>query len=824
MRDLREAYRSLRSTPVASTLAVLTLALGIGANTAIFSLLDSLLLRPLPVRDPRALVAIGSGAPGEDAELMYPVWTALRDRALLDGTFAWAADGLSEVQGGETRPVKVIWASGRFFDTLGVPATIGRTLGVADDRRDAAPAAVITAAFWKRRFGGSPDAVGHTIVLDRVPFVIAGVTPPEFFGFDVGTSVDAILPLESEPLLQRVPSRLALWPWLHVVGRLPAGQTTESMAAALRAGQLAIRAATLPDYESREDRESYLKEPWTLHRAGAGSSRLRVRYGTALQMLLAIAGLVLLVGCANIANLQLARTADRRYERSVRAALGASRWRLMRPVLVENVLLAAAGAAIGLGLARPAGGLLLAQLATWASTPVLDLSPDVRVLAASAGLMIATVILFGVAPTIFAGRAAPIDALKRAPSRLGRLVTGEVLVALQIGVCVVLLVGAAVFIRSFTALAYRDLGFDRHPVVVAAVDATRSRVPVAARLALFERMRQQAAAVPGVEHASLSMATPLGNAGVRFTPRVASTPAKVASDDAPRVLTNMVSPDWFATYGTRLRAGRDFTAADDRTAPPAAIVNEAFARRFFAGASPLGRTFSTTVFGHSKDVTVTPQIVGVVEDAAFTSARDPVEPTVYRPLAQTASEDLLKAIPTICVSVRVAPGLSAEGRRGDVAAALATLDAETSVGTVTVKAQLDAYYVRERLLGLIAGFFALLGLLLAAIGLYGVTAHAVSRRRRELGIRIALGADGRSVTRLVLRRLSVAALCGTLAGGAASVAAGRVVESLLFGVTPRDPLALSVAIATLVLTCWTAAWWPARRAARTDPMIVLREV
>jgi len=657
-----------------------------------------------------------------------------------------------------------------------------------------------------------------------VPFTVVGVTARSFFGFEVGRTVDAILPLDGEPLLQRTPSRQTMWPWLHVAGRLADGRTLEATTAALRSAQPRVRTATNP-FESAEDRDGYLKEPWTLRSAASGTSRLRGRYGAALMTLTAIAGLVLLVGCANIAHLQLARTRARTFEHSVRAALGASRWQLMRPVLIESVLIAGAGTAVGLAAAEPAGTLLVAQLATWAAMPVLDLSPDGRVLAASAGLMIATALLFGVAPAVLSGRVAPVDALKRAPLRVrvAGVAGGEVLVAVQIAVCLLLLVGAGLFIRTFAALAYRDLGFDRRLVLVAAVDAKRSHVPPSSRLQLFERLQQDASALPGVDAAALSTATPLGSDGVRFTPRVSLEASEVASGVAPRILTNLVTPHWFDTYGTQLRAGRDFTDRDTNGAAPVAIVNEAFARRFFAGQSPLGRTFATTTPGVSADSAVAPEIVGIVEDAAFTNIRNAVEPTVYRPLAQTASENLLTAVPTICVSVRAASVTSPERLRSAVAAAIAAADGDVGVSTVTVGAQLDAYYVRERLLGLLAGFFALLGLLLAAIGLYGVTALSVAGRRRELAVRVALGADRRRVMRLVMRRLTLVAVCGAIAGAAASAAAGRLVESLLFGVTARDPLTFGAALLTLLATCAAAGWLPARRAARTDPMIVLRE-
>jgi predicted permease len=826
MHDLREAVRALRSTPAACAVAVLTLALGIGANTAIFSILNSLTLRTLPVRDPASLVAIADGTNGQDAELFYPVWTAVRDRRLLDSAAAWAKDGLSEVRDGQTLPVNAIWASGRFFDTLGVRAIRGRTLGERDDIRGGGPdgpAAVVSAAFWQRRYGGDPDVVGRTLVLDRVPFTVVGVASPEFFGLEVGMRVDVILPLEAEPMLGRTPSRLRLWPWLHVIGRIPPNSSRAAAAAAVLAAQPEIRRDTMPEFERAEDRNAYLSAPWTIRPAAAGSSRLRARYGAALVSLLWIAAFVLVIGCVNIANLQLARAAARRHDLSVRAALGASPWRLIRPVLIENLLIAGAGTALGLLFAAWAGPLLVAQLATWASTPSLDLPLDLRVLGATTIAMVGATVLFGAAPVLLARRTAPIAALQQRTEGTRRRIFGarDGLVALQIAVCLVLVFGAHLFIRSFASLTLRDLGFDRRPVLVAVVEAQRSRVAPGDRLALFERLRERAAATPGAHHAAISMSTPLGSAGVRLTPEVSLAASDIGRDIAPRILTNLVSPEWFVTYGTRIVAGRDFTTGDRVGAPPVAIVNEAFARRFFGAGSVIGRVFaSTTPMGSSVDQLT---VVGLVENAAFTSVRTPVEPTVYRPIAQAAGEQLFTAITSVSVSVRAAAGIAPAALHSAVAQELTAVDHDLAVMPIDVKTQLDAYYVRERLLGLVSGFFGVLGLALAAVGLYGVSAQSATARRREIGIRIALGASRGRVVRLVIGRLAGAGAIGVAAGLLASVWLGRTVEGLLYGVTARDPLALFAAAVTLLVTAAVAGWLPARRAARTAPMIVLRE-
>jgi putative ABC transport system permease protein len=556
--------------------------------------------------------------------------------------------------------------------------------------------------------------------------------------------------------------------------------------------------------------------------AATGSSRLRSRYGAALSTLLAIVGLVLLVACANIAHVQLARAAARRYEFSVRFALGASRLRVVRQQLVESLMLSVIGAALGLAFAQWGGQLIVAQLSTWASTAFLDLSPDWRVLGVTGAVTLSTAILFGTMPALRAARADPIDALNQRRRGLAGGGPGGVgggLVIVQIALSLVLVIGAGLFLRSFAALAYRDLGFDRSRVVVAVVDARRSAVPLHGRAALFERVRQAAAAVPGVESAATSMATPLGSAGIRFTRDVSQPGNPALGGKDVTVFTTPVSPDWFRTFGTRLVAGRDIDARDAATAPNVAIINEAFAKRYFDG-NPLGQTI---LVGAEPPDRRPVEIIGVVQNAAFTSVREPVEPTMYVPLLQMIDEELLTSFPSISVSIRSAGDLPPARLTSSVAAAIANVDRAVTVSFQTVTETLSVYYLRERLLALISGYFGALALLLAALGLYGVTAYSVSRRRTEIGIRMAMGADASAVVRLVLRRVAFLCGLGIAVGVVVSLWATRLVETLLFDTPARDPVMIGACAVALALIAGTAGWLPARRASRIDPAEALRD-
>ena len=826
MQDLRDAVRALRSSPLVSAAAVLSLALGIGANTAIFSILNSLLLKPLPVREPGTLIALASGRPGEDAAMTYPVWRAIRDRQVLSDLFVWATDRLTATVNGNSQPLEAVWASGRFFDVLGLSMRAGRGFKEGDDRRDGGregPVAVLSYTAANRLFGTPAASIGRTIVLERVPFTIIGVTRRGFYGLNIGSDVDVMVPLETEPMLNRIPSRTRMWPWLHITARLAPGTTLDGATAAMRAAQPAIREATLPDFGRVEDRDNYLREPWTMRSASTGSSRLRSRYQSALVTLFAIAGLVLLVACVNIAHLQLARTASRRYEFGVRLALGAPRRRIARLVLIESLVLATVGAVIGLALAQRAGAIVVAQLSTWAATAFLDLTPDWRVLTITMVATVLTTVLFGTIPAIRAARVDPVQALNTArrgisSSALG--IAGDLLVVAQVALALVLVIGASLFARSFAALVHRDLGFDRNRVLTAVVDVKSSATAPRDRPALYERIRQAVATVPGVESAATSMATPLGSAGVRFLRDVEESGNPTFAGKDVRILMAPVSPDWFRTFGTRLIGGRDIAASDRAAAPKVAVINETFARRHFPGSNPVGRTI---MVGEEPGDREPVEIVGVVEDAAFTSVRDPIEPTFYMAFAQSLEPELIESFPSMSLSLRSAGEIPPARLASSVAAAIESVDAAATVSFQTLTETLSVYYIRERLLALLSGYFGVFALLLGAMGIYGVTAHAVNRRRREIGIRMAIGATAPAIVRLVVGRVAVLAAIGFGLGAIVSLWGSGLTHLLLYNTEPRDPAILGTSIVTLLLVTALAAWLPARRASRIEPATVLRE-
>jgi len=838
MSDVRDALRALRAAPVVSAVAILSLALGIGANTAIFSILDGLLLRTLPVKEPQRLAVL------EDGSWTNPIWEQIRDRVygpqegegaargvgvpadpIFDGAFAWSSPRFDLASGGESEYANGIWASGRFFEVLGVPAILGRTFTEADDRRGGGPdgpVAVISYAFWQRRFGGAADVIGRAVTLDRVSFTIIGVTGPGFFGPDVGRSYDVAIPIGTEPLLR--PDRSALdqrsWWWLNIMARLKPGQGVDAATAALRGVQPQIREATLPERWRPQDLAEYLKEGLTLAPAATGRSSLRRRYEQPLLAIMVVVGLVLLIACANIANLLLARATSRRHEFGVRAALGASRLRLARQLFVESFLLAGAGAAAGLALAAWASRLLVHQLATGTSEVTLDLPLDWRLFAFTAAVTAATALLFGMAPAFRASRVQPSSAIKeqgRGVTGERRLSLGHAMVVAQVALSLVLVVAAGLFLRTFASLAHLDLGFDRDRVLVVSINAQRSGTPMAERTALFERARQAVAALPGVAHAGLSVITPVS--GSAWNNRIEVPDGPSLSERERLSYFNAVSQDWFATFGTPFVAGRAFDDRDRTGGKPVVIVNETFARKFLPGQNALGHLVHEE--GRPGEERPPMEIVGLVRDAVYRSLREPVPPTMYIPLAQMDVSGGFGAS-YVNLTVRAAAGAPAALTRS-VLDAIVGIDRDLSLTVSLVADQVDASLTQERLLAMLAGFFGALALLLAGIGLYGVTSYAVSRRRAEIGIRMALGADRGGVVRLVLGRVAMLVGAGVLAGGGLSLWASRFAESLLFGLGPRDPATFVLAAAVLALVGAAAGWLPARRASRLDPAQVLRE-
>ncbi len=821
MSDVRDALRALRATPVISAVAVLSLALGIGANTAIFSIVDSLMLRSLPVKEPQRLVLLA------DWSWTNPIWEQIRDRQdqLFQSAFAWSSTRFNLTESGQTDFARGLWASGRFFEVLGVPAILGRTFTTADDARGGGPDGAVTVIsydFWQTHFGGAADVVGRSLTLNRVAFTVIGVTPPGFFGPSVGQAFDVAAPLGDEPLVR--PGQSALdqrsWWWLNIMARLKPGQTVGQATAALRGVQPQIRDATLPPNWPPDHLDRYLKDAFTLTPAATGASYLRRQYERPLVAIMIVVGLVLLIACANIANLLLARANARRHELSVRLALGASRWRLARQLLSESLVLSGIGASLGLAFAWWGSALLVRQLSTGGRTVFLDLSLDWRVLGFTAAVAVGTALLFGTVPAFRAARVEPNEALKEQGRGLAgerRVGLGSALVVGQVALSLVLVVAAGLFVRTFSALAHVDLGFDRDKVLVVNVTSQRAEMKPAEREALYDRLLKAVVAVPGVSHAGLSFITPVSNSMWNNTVEVTGAPEMSERDRSTNM--NYVSPDWFTTYGTPILGGRAFDDRDRRGSKPVAIVNEAFARHFMNGASPIGRTVRQE--GRPGQTMPLIEIVGLARDAVYLSLRDPVPPTMYLPLAQPDPNDE-GFMSSIALSVRAAGGSPALLTKS-VVDAVAGVDRDLSLTVRTLADQVNASLLQERLVAMLSGFFGAVALLLAGLGLYGVTAYAVSRRRTEIGIRLALGARPGGVVRLVLRRVALLVGTGVVVGGVASLWAARFAGSLLYGLQPRDPWTLGAAAAVLAGVGALAGWLPARRASRVDPARVLRE-
>jgi predicted permease len=816
---LRDAYRTLRAAPAVSAIAILSLGLGIGANTAMFSILDRLLLRALPVRDASRLAVVGSGAP--NAAWTNPVWEEIRNRReLFDGAFAWSSSRFNLAQGGRTEFVDGVWTSGRYFDVLGVRPILGRTWNATDDARGGGPdgpAAVISYAFWQRRFGGAADVVGRSITVERVAYTIVGVTPPGFFGVDVGRSFDIAIPLGTEPLIRGKESSLdrrSSW-WLNVFVRLHADQSMEAGTAALRGVQPQIRDATVPPNWREEDKKTYLNQPLTLSSAATGLSALRSRYRRPLTTIMVVVGLVLLIACANIANLLLARATARRHELSVRLALGASRWRLAQQLLAESLLLAGIGGILGLVFAQWFSRLLVRQLSDATRNVYLDLSVDWRMLLFTGGVAVTTAIVFGVAPAMRATRVQPNDAIKehgRTPAGQSRFALGNLLVVVQVALSLMLVVGAGLFVRTFTSLSHADIGFERDPVLIASINAQPLQLDSQARRQLFLRLRDAAAAVPGAEEAALSVVSPISGSSWNYELELVDG-KRIESPDR-LAYANFVTPGWFKTYGTHLIAGRDITESDVEGSPDVVIVNEAFARKFLAGANPIGHRIREPAYPNTPNPER--EIVGYVANAAYRGIREAVPPTMYIPYRQNPTTPS-----SAILSIRTAAGspmLLANG----VTSALTQVNPNISITLRPLADQVGASLTQERLIAMLSAFFGGLALLLAGLGLYGVTAYAVSRRRTEIGIRLALGADPRGVIGMVLKRVATLVLAGVAIGAVASLWAGRFVATLLYGLESRDPLTFVGAAVTLTAIGALAGFIPAARASRIDPAEVLR--
>ena len=831
--DARYSVRALRTSPGFTAVAVLTLALAIGANTAIFSIVNSLMLRALPVAAPEQLAIVSTiqtVGDGFTAGFNYRVSEQVRERAKhLGRSVAWSVfhSRLDLAQGGEADRVDGLFVSGNFFNELGVVPLVGRTFTLDEDRLadSKSRVAVISHGLWQRRFGGDAAAVGRTIVVDRVPVTIVGVAPPQFLGPEVGRAFEIALPIGSAPLVLHNegwgaggfdPSYLA------VMLRLAPGQSLASATTALRGmHRQIITAAMLPNEIWGENQDSQLKDPFVLVPAAAGTSDLRREYSRAVVTLLVIAALVLLIACANIASLMVVRSAARSRELSLRLALGAPRRRLIQQLLVESLILASMGAAIGLLVATWASDALVAQMSTWFDRVTLDVTLDWRVVSFTVLVTIATALLFGLTPAFRASSLTPVAALKDPVSSgdggMPRFLSRGGLVAAQVALSLLLVITAGLFIRTFDRLLAVPLGFDSDRVLVVEVDGSRTASVPGARTALYERLASVVSELPAVAEAGASLNTP-ANHGVTLVADYTAPGMPELPAMERRVIVNFVTPGWFHTYGLPVRSGRVITAYDTRRAPLIAVANEAFARKFFPGHEAVGGTIREAI-GPPERPKESRTVVGIVGNALEQSLRQEAYPTLYLPIAQWPT--FFPEPAQISVSVRarsVSPVAVARG----VAERLMTVDRNLSFTFRPLEDQIDAARHQERLIAWLSTFFGALALLLAAIGLFGIASSTVVRRRTEIGIRMALGAQRADVVRLALRQTILATVAGLAIGLASAALLTRYLETMLFGITPLDPVTFVAAPLVLATVALIACFLPARRATAIDPMAALR--
>jgi putative ABC transport system permease protein len=824
--DIRHSLRLLRINPSFTTVAILSLALGIGANTAIFQLLDAVRLRTLPVKDPQqlAIVRIGnrnwtSGRQqGRYSDISNPQWEQIRENQEgFSSIFAWAESSFNLAARGEYRPAHGMYVSGDFFKVLETQPLIGRLLSAEDDRRGCgAQAAVISYAFWQHEYNGDPSVVGRKITLDGNPFPIVGVTPPGFVGVEIGRMFDVAVPICSEPLIRGEDSILSMRQgyWLASMGRLKPGWSVERATAQLNSVSPAILEATVPEVYKPDTAKKYMEYRFAAFPASNGFSQLRQEYENPLWILLAIAALVLLIACANLANLMLARASSREREVAVRLAMGASRSRLLRQMFVESLMLALMGAAIGAGLAGLLSRFLVTFISTQGSPLFMDLHADWRVFGFTAGLALCTCVLFGLTPALRATSVAPAAVLKTASrgSTAGRERFGlrRALVVSQVAFSLVLLVGSLLFVRTLRNLLTLDPGFRQDSTVVAVIDLTQNNIAAPLRQEFKRNLLERVRSVPGVDAAADVRIVPVSGDGWNENVFIAGDEKRAAVP-----WFNRVSPGYFAAMKTGFIGGRDFDSRDTATSPKVAIVNETFARKFLQNTeNPVGMTFREDALAGK--IASTYQIVGFVKDSKYRDLREEQQAQVFVPQMQDEQPDNNSQflIHTSMPAPTVIPAIKD---------AILQAAPETIIEFNMLQTQLRESLLRERLMATLSGFFGLLAVVLATIGLYGVISYTVARRTNEIGIRVALGAQRGDVVGMIMREASTMLLIGLSVGAVLTLALARTAASLLYGLKPHDPVTLTLAAAALTVVAAAAAFLPAHRAATLDPMVALRE-
>jgi predicted permease len=826
--DLRYSLRQLRRSPGLTIVAVLSLALAIGANTAIFSLLNTVMLRELPVRNPGQLVLFGNGKWGGSTddfavtELYSYVFFRDMQRTNqvfsdVSAVFSLMFEKMHGSVGGSANlePMNVQLVSGSYFSMLGVKPLLGRAFTEAEDAPAGGhPVAVVSYSWWWRRFGRDPAIVGKTVTLGSTVYSIIGVTPPEFFGTSVGQSPDLWIPLSMEK--QVSPGWNGLddksFQSLYILARLKPGVGVERAEAGVNVIARQLWQSYAGPVLTQEQQKSLDHAHIKLTSAARGLSRLRYEFSRPLQVLMGVVGLVLLIACANIANLLLARGTARQREIAVRMAMGAPRSRLARQMLTESLLMAFLGGALGVLFASWAGEMLLAMVSGGPEPLPLSVAPDARVLGFTFLVSLAAALLFGIAPALRTTRFDLTPALKEgrgAVSVAGRSILAKALIVSQVALSLVLLIGAGLFLRTLVNLAGTDTGFEKNNVLLFGIDPPSAGYKEDARLAsLYQQIEEKVNAQPGVRAASISFFT--FNQGEWTQPATVegAAPALGMLND---VTYNVVGPSYFTAMGIPMLVGRAFRPEDTATSPKVAVINETMAKLYFPGGSPIGHRFGIgSDPKNSKDI----EVVGVVKDAKITSLRERPIPAAYFTYLQ-----------------RVAYFFNLEVRYlGDPRAIIS--EVRRAIGEVdhslpvvyqnTLTEQVERSLASQSLIARLSAFFGLLAVFLASIGIYGLMSYAVSRRTSEIGLRMALGAGRTEVLWLVMKESFVLVAAGLAIGLPVALAADRLVSNMLYGLSPTDPGTIAASALFLMAFAALAGYLPARRAAKVDPMVALR--
>ena len=835
IQDLKYGLRQLGLNPGYTAVAILTLALGIGANTAIFTLVDAIMLKSLPVVNPRKLYRVGTAnnccvnAGLQDNWDLYSnsLYTQFRDHTpefSQMAAFQAAISNLSVRRRGASGPAEPYlgeFVSGNYFSMFGVSAYAGRAITPADDQPNAPPVAMMDYRTWQTHFGSDTSVVGSTFVLNMVPYTVIGITPPGFFGDTLRSDPpDFWLPLATEPVLNGQNSILknpALH-WLHVIGRLKPGARPAAVQSEVTT-ELQRWLGAQPDLTAY-DRSQLSKQRVVIGPGGEGVASMQDQAQDGLRLLMIIAGLVLLIACANIANLLMARGASKRFETAVRVALGAPRRRLVRQILTESVLLAVMGGVAGLLVAYLGTRTLLLIAFRGAHYVPINATPSLAVLGFAFLLSLITGVVFGAAPAWITTHSDPAEALRGAgrSTRDRSSLPRKSLVVIQVALSVVLLIGAGLLTKSLRNLENQNFGFEPQGRLIVRVNPALAGYKPDQLHGLYQQLDQQLSAIPGVISASYSIYSPMRGDNWGYGFHIEGRPP----EERDGASFDCVGPHYFETIGTHLLRGRLIGEQDTAASPRVAVVNQAFVKKFFPKQDPVGQHFGMGDPSHAGDM----EIVGIVQDAKYQSAHEPPYPTFFMPFFQMTNDPKLEFLNVAAAyigDIELHVAGQPENLEQAVRRTLANINPNlTILDMMSLNRQLELNFNQENLIVWLTELFGLLALVLACVGLYGVTSYSVARRTSEIGLRMALGANRGNVLGLVLRGAMLQLIIGLAVGIPLALAGGRLVSTMLYGVKSYDVWILLVAAVVLAACAFVAAYFPARRAANVDPLVALR--